>query len=69
MCSSDLSHLESHMSIELDWLNRHHPDAAHFVPENMRPMYLNKLVRVASPMTDEERRDLECLEIYGQKEE
>ena len=63
------SHLESHMSIELDWLNRHHPDAAHFVPENMRPMYLNKLVRVASPMTDEERRDLECLEIYGQKEE
>jgi glycosyltransferase involved in cell wall biosynthesis len=63
------SHLESHLTLELDWLNRHHPDAVQFVPENMRPLYHNKLMSVSSPMSDEERRDLEGLELYAQKEE
>jgi hypothetical protein len=63
------SHLEPLMNLETDWLNRHHPQSDRFVPEEMRPSYVEKLEKFSSPMTDNERIFLETLELYGQKEE
>lgn len=66
---SQHSHLNSLLHMDLNWLLQFHPDSDAFVPEMMRPYYLNKLKSHANMMSIEERNIVENLKIYTQKEE
>jgi len=62
-------HLGEVIDLEVDWLNRYHPSASHYLPKYLRPQYLKKLNLIATPMTSEETEHLHSLVIYSPKEE
>jgi hypothetical protein len=62
-------HLGEIIDLEVDWLNRYHPSASHYLPRYLRPQYLKKLNLFAEPMTKDETEHLHSLLIYSPKEE
>ena len=57
------------LDLDVDWLNRYHPDAERYVPQPYRNQFSQKLQSFADVMSEEERTLVQSLVLYDQNDE
>jgi len=57
------------LDLDVDWLNRYHPDAERYVPQPYRKQFSQKLQSFADVMSEEERTLVQSLVLYDQNDE